>query len=656
MELKNDPRIGLELSLKKVAIIATVLAVLVSTAIFIYTNLSSSSDTFAGTQGSGSSSWSYTGPAGIGDESTNRFYNNLDSVSYSQGSGTLTITNFGGNGTPWTQSSNSDKPRFKTGSAFEMNGHAVLRFDGTNDFMTMPDQSDLNSSGPVSERSFFLVIRTSNDISNRQVIYEEGGTIRGLNIYIYNGKLYYGGYNLYNDGDDAPWGFKYVSTSISKNTNYILSMIYDGSTDNSTSGHILGYLNGKLMGEATSVGQLYAHSSNIGLGSTQDDSYFETGKKTGDGEYWDGDLASFIMYNYALDSAERGILENHLASKFDISIDGDEFTMDTYGYCHNITGICKRSNVANTVATSGNILKIKNPRDLDNGEYLYFGHNLDTGSSTNGNPSGIKSRWNRKFIFEELGDVGNVDVVLNLNQTEFIINDANDIDLLVDNNDDGDMSNAQAISGTYDSTNNTITYTNVSIGDNTSLMIGSTSTANSLPVEFLYIKAELNDNAALVKWATATEINNSHFEIERSIDGREFTKIGREEGHGNSSNVIEYEYLDYDIPNQSAPVYYRLKQVDYDGAFDYSAIVYVTSGDEQKAKVYPNPASSVINVSKQGARFNVRLLDQRGMTMKLMEDIYDQVQIPVQNIPNGYYIIQVEDESGSESQKILVRH
>ena len=87
-----------------------------------------------------------------------------------------------------------------------------------------------------------------------------------------------------------------------------------------------------------------------------------------------------------------------------------------------------------------------------------------------------------------------------------------------------------------------------------------------LPVDLLYFTASLKDNIEL-SWATATETNNDYFLIERSEDGSYFYEVGRVEGNGNTNQVVEYSYVDQFT---FAPVeYYRLKQVDFDGQFEY---------------------------------------------------------------------------------------
>lgn len=112
-----------------------------------------------------------------------------------------------------------------------------------------------------------------------------------------------------------------------------------------------------------------------------------------------------------------------------------------------------------------------------------------------------------------------------------------------------------------------------------------------LPVELVFLTAYGVDNEFIqVDWTTATEINNDGFEIQRSENGIDFTTIGWVEGMGNSTNINDYSFEDFEV-NKDLVYYYRLKQIDFDGAFEFSNIVSASlRGDGQfSVKVYPNP-------------------------------------------------------------------
>jgi hypothetical protein len=106
------------------------------------------------------------------------------------------------------------------------------------------------------------------------------------------------------------------------------------------------------------------------------------------------------------------------------------------------------------------------------------------------------------------------------------------------------------------------------------ITVAPSQNGSALPVELLEFKATLVNNIVELNWTTVTEINNEKFEIERSINGTDFTKIGEKQGANNSTSTNHYKYSDEYLPNSDI-VYYRLKQIDFDGKFEYSKIVSV---------------------------------------------------------------------------------
>lgn len=92
-----------------------------------------------------------------------------------------------------------------------------------------------------------------------------------------------------------------------------------------------------------------------------------------------------------------------------------------------------------------------------------------------------------------------------------------------------------------------------------------------LPVELLEFGGTYYNTGVKLYWSTASETNNDHFEILKSFDGFNFTKIASIKGRGNSNTVVEYEYIDYDVCDTI--VYYKLRQVDYDGVSEEFYII-----------------------------------------------------------------------------------
>ncbi len=130
--------------------------------------------------------------------------------------------------------------------------------------------------------------------------------------------------------------------------------------------------------------------------------------------------------------------------------------------------------------------------------------------------------------------------------------------------------------------------------------IGIHQTNTPLPVTLMYLTATpVEDRYIALEWATASEINNSGFQVERSIDGVTFEPIAWIDGHGNSNNTIKYNTDDHQVAT-GIIYYYRLKQVDYDGKSDYSNIVSATLSGSQNGitihNIYPNPASAQVTI------------------------------------------------------------
>ncbi len=94
-----------------------------------------------------------------------------------------------------------------------------------------------------------------------------------------------------------------------------------------------------------------------------------------------------------------------------------------------------------------------------------------------------------------------------------------------------------------------------------------------LPVELTNFSAKQLENNVQLNWSTASELNNDYFEIQKSLNGIDFFPIAEVQGAGNSNDIVEYQYTDENVFENS---FYRLKQVDFDNEFEYSEVIYVS--------------------------------------------------------------------------------
>ncbi|HPH86442.1 MAG TPA: T9SS type A sorting domain-containing protein [Ferruginibacter sp.] len=187
--------------------------------------------------------------------------------------------------------------------------------------------------------------------------------------------------------------------------------------------------------------------------------------------------------------------------------------------------------------------------------------------------------------------------------------------------------------------------------------------AGPVPVKFTSFKATLVNQNGLVEWATEAEINNDHFEVERSEDGIHFVLRGKVAGNGSSSTSHKYSYTD-PINTSAAIVYYRLRIVDTDGKYSFSKIVAVKlngSAFSDKISVFPNPFTSNIKVSfaattEEDANFRIigldgRVVITRKMTIQKGDNIV--VMHDLGNLPRGSYILEVVTSTDKFIQKII---
>jgi hypothetical protein len=174
-----------------------------------------------------------------------------------------------------------------------------------------------------------------------------------------------------------------------------------------------------------------------------------------------------------------------------------------------------------------------------------------------------------------------------------------------------------------------------------------------LPVEMTYFKGSQTVEGNLLEWATATEENNSGFEIQRSIDSKNWETIAFVEGNGTSLEVNNYEYLDVNIASNSN--YYRLKQIDLNGAFEFSKIVVIQNENQKSVtwKAYPNPVYSQLTIEGfQGVVTIYNLLGQPLKTIKIQNDVE---QISFSDLEDGQYLIEMMGTNGTKTIQRIIK-
>lgn len=186
----------------------------------------------------------------------------------------------------------------------------------------------------------------------------------------------------------------------------------------------------------------------------------------------------------------------------------------------------------------------------------------------------------------------------------------------------------------------------------------SKESMQTLPVTWLTFDAKPVNQQVQLKWATASELNNKFFEIERSADGITFTKLATVNGAGNSNSTNNYSFLDKNPLNGTS--YYRITQVDNDGKTTYSEIKPVEIGFKNNAlAVYPNPVADVLEVrlySDKSKAVTLSLYDINGRKVgeKLwsMTNGTNQLKWDMGHLPTGVYLLSIPAE-GIATVKII---
>ena len=238
-----------------------------------------------------------------------------------------------------------------------------------------------------------------------------------------------------------------------------------------------------------------------------------------------------------------------------------------------------------------------------------------------------------------------------------VIGDENDL-VPIKFNVDADTSDFSNY--TLDVANNTILWQGL-----TSFSEGSGGTTPDVvtPVELLSFTGVAEDRLVILNWVTATEINNDRFEVQWSDDAVSFIHIGEVAGNGTTQEDQYYSFIDREA--LTGVNYYRLRQVDYDGQYEYSPIISVQVEElQEKAsfKLYPNPVTDGrFNLDmtgfREGETVQLNIVNLSGNTIRQYEvragEGVQEIELP-QDTPQGVYSILYQFRGRIESDRLMI--
>jgi hypothetical protein len=196
----------------------------------------------------------------------------------------------------------------------------------------------------------------------------------------------------------------------------------------------------------------------------------------------------------------------------------------------------------------------------------------------------------------------------------------------------------------------------------TDVNINSAECNNALPVKLVWFNGNYNNKVAALNWLAESEINFKQYEVERSLNGRDFIKINIIAAKGNNAVAAEYTVTDNIAALTEKIIYYRLKVVDKDGKYTYSSVVKLNlAAQESSIAVYPNPvstASALSFTSDITGKALIKIIDKTGSVL-LTDRINvnkgnNAVKLPgTQNLLPGAYMLQVQTAAGMKAIKII---
>ena len=167
-----------------------------------------------------------------------------------------------------------------------------------------------------------------------------------------------------------------------------------------------------------------------------------------------------------------------------------------------------------------------------------------------------------------------------------------------------------------------------------------------LPIELITFNGNLEGDHSKLYWQTATEINNDYFILEKSADGYTWTGIAKIEGAGNSTQQINYSFNDYELLFET--MYYRLKQVDFNGAITTSNSISVRFIDD-RIEIYPNPSNGIFNIITKQAFYSYDITDHLGrIVFNGISSFFD-----IRSFANGIYYVKIKLKNEVVIKKII---
>jgi len=185
---------------------------------------------------------------------------------------------------------------------------------------------------------------------------------------------------------------------------------------------------------------------------------------------------------------------------------------------------------------------------------------------------------------------------------------------------------------------------------------------NPLPIQLLSFTAQCQEQDVVIEWSTASEENNDYFTLLRSEDAEHYEEIAQISGAGNSNEILNYSYNDWNAANGS--YYYMLKQTDYNGKSETFAPVHVNCSQEKEVSLKilydGDNAYAQLSNAQSGSFYNMMIIDHTGRVLiqqKQNVNSQNYYRIPKDRLASGLYSIIYFTDDGSIrlNEKVFIR-
>jgi hypothetical protein len=183
-----------------------------------------------------------------------------------------------------------------------------------------------------------------------------------------------------------------------------------------------------------------------------------------------------------------------------------------------------------------------------------------------------------------------------------------------------------------------------------------------VPVELTSFTATINNGNVNLNWSTATEVNNHLFEIQRSVAENDFITIGSVEGHGTTSEPQHYSFIDRNV--NTGKYSYRLKQIDFDGSYEYSEVIEVDLNPSEfiLEQNYPNPFNPTTKIKysvPESGEIKLAVYNLVGEEVAVLVDGNMQagqyeINFNAVNLPSGLYIYKLQSANSIDIKKMML--